>query len=284
MNAIKKQLQMLKLEKDLAMDKADLCDQQAKEANRREEKLRDEVRELAKKLMQMEHDLKVSKAQLIKSNKDLEMKERIYIVTQSELAVLNRKMQQCMQNLEKSEERRLSAQMKLTQAMETAEDAKRICKVLENRSKQDEERMDQLMTQLKEARLIAEDADTKSDDISRKLAFVEDELEAAEERVKSSEAKILEREDELFIVGNILKSLEVSEEKANQRVEEFKAQLKELKVKLKAAEKRAIIAEKTVKIFTKEMDKREDYLSKEKEKYKFICDDLDSTFSELTGY
>lgn len=45
--------------------------------------------------------------------------------TQSELAVLNRKMQQCMQNLEKSEERRLSAQVKLTQAMETAEDAKR---------------------------------------------------------------------------------------------------------------------------------------------------------------
>lgn len=44
---------------------------------------------------------------------------------------------------------------------------------------------------------------------------------------------------------------------ANQRVEEFKTQLKELKMKLKAAEKRAIIAEKTVKIFTKEMDKRE---------------------------
>lgn len=65
-----------------------------------------------------------------------------------------------------------------------------ICKVLENRSKQDEERMDQLMTQLKEARLIAEDADTKSDEISRKLAFVEDELEAAEERVKSSEAYV----------------------------------------------------------------------------------------------
>lgn len=40
-------------------------------------------------------------------------------------------------------------------------------------------------------------------------------------------------------------------------MEEFKAQLKDLKVKLKAAEKRAIIAEKTVKIFTKEMDKRE---------------------------
>lgn len=48
--------------------------------------------------------------------------------------------------------------------------------------------MDQLTSQLKEARLIAEDADTKSDEISKQLAFVEDELEGAEERVKTSEA------------------------------------------------------------------------------------------------
>lgn len=80
MNAIKKRLQTLKLEKDLAMDKADLCDQRAKEANRKEDKLRDEVRELAKKLVQMERDLEVSKIQLVKSNRNLEMKERVYIV------------------------------------------------------------------------------------------------------------------------------------------------------------------------------------------------------------
>ena len=50
--------------------------------------------------------------------------------------------------------------------------------------------MDHLTTQLKEARIIAEDADNKSDEISRKLAFVEDELEAAEDRVKASEAYV----------------------------------------------------------------------------------------------
>lgn len=44
--------------------------------------------------------------------------------------------------------------------------------------------MDQLTNQLKEARLLAEDADNKSDEVSRKLAFVEDELEVAEDRVK----------------------------------------------------------------------------------------------------
>jgi chromosome segregation ATPase len=83
-----------------------------------------------------------------------------------------------------------------------------MCKVLENRSQQDEERMDQLTNQLKEARLLAEDADGKSDEVSRKLAFVEDELEVAEDRVKSGEAKIMELEEELKVnfrkVGKIV--------------------------------------------------------------------------------
>lgn len=54
-----------------------------------------------------------------------------------------------------------------------------------------------------------------------------------------------------------MKSLEVSEEKANQRVEEFKRQLKTLTVKLKEAEARAEFAEKTVKKLQKEVDRLE---------------------------
>lgn len=54
-----------------------------------------------------------------------------------------------------------------------------------------------------------------------------------------------------------MKSLEVSEEKANQRVEEFKRQLKALTVKLKEAENRAEYAEKTVKKLQKEVDRLE---------------------------
>lgn len=51
--------------------------------------------------------------------------------------------------------------------------------------------------------------------------------------------------------------MEVSEEKANQRVEEFKRQLKSLTVKLKEAENRAELAEKTVKKLQKEVDRLE---------------------------
>lgn len=40
MDAIKKKMQAMKLEKDNAMDKADTCEQQARDANLRAEKVR----------------------------------------------------------------------------------------------------------------------------------------------------------------------------------------------------------------------------------------------------
>lgn len=65
-----------------------------------------------------------------------------------------------------------------------------MCKVLEERSRLNEESVEKLTLELKDARLIAEDSDTKSDEIAQKLSFVEEELEAAEERVKNSEALV----------------------------------------------------------------------------------------------
>ena len=49
--------------------------------------------------------------------------------------------------------------------------------------------------------------------MARKLAMVEADLERAEERAETGESKIVELEEELRVVGNNLKSLEVSEEK-----------------------------------------------------------------------
>lgn len=80
MNAIKKKLQTLKVEKELAIDRAEVCEQQAKEAVVREEKLRDQVDELEKKLAQMKCELEVSRLQLGKSVANLENKEKAYLM------------------------------------------------------------------------------------------------------------------------------------------------------------------------------------------------------------
>ncbi|XP_012349565.1 tropomyosin alpha-3 chain isoform X6 [Apis florea] len=200
---------------------------------------------------------------------------------ESEVAALNRRIQLLEEDLERSEERLATATAKLAEASQAADESERARKILENRSLADEERMDALENQLKEARFLAEEADKKYDEVARKLAMVEADLERAEERAEAGESKIVELEEELRVVGNNLKSLEVSEEKANQREEEYKNQIKTLTSRLKEAEARAEFAERSVQKLQKEVDRLEDELVHEKEKYKYICDDLDLTFTEL---
>nr|XP_050846478.1 calponin homology domain-containing protein DDB_G0272472 isoform X6 [Vespula vulgaris] len=223
---------------------------------------------------------------------------------ESEVAALNRRIQLLEEDLERSEERLATATAKLAEASQAADESERARKILENRSLADEERMDALENQLKEARFLAEEADKKYDEVARKLAMVEADLERAEERAEAGESKIVELEEELRVVGNNLKSLEVSEEKANQREEEYKNQIKTLTTRLKEAtqreetfegqvkildsqlkeaEARAEFAERSVQKLQKEVDRLEDELVHEKEKYKYICDDLDLTFTELVG-
>ena len=54
--------------------------------------------------------------------------------------------------------------------------------------------------------------------------MVEADLERAEERAETGESKIVELEEELRVVGNNLKSLEVSEEKVGVYPREQKEQ------------------------------------------------------------
>ncbi|XP_031623003.1 nucleoporin GLE1 isoform X7 [Contarinia nasturtii] len=200
---------------------------------------------------------------------------------ESEVAALNRRIQLLEEDLERSEERLGSATAKLSEASQAADESERIRKALENRTNMEDDRVGLLEQQLAQAKLIAEEADKKYEEVARKLVLMEQDLERSEEKVELSESKIVELEEELRVVGNNLKSLEVSEEKANQREEEYKMQIKTLTTRLKEAEARAEFAERSVQKLQKEVDRLEDELVMEKEKYKDIGDDLDTAFVEL---
>merc|ERR1711902_269088 len=119
---------------------------------------------------------------------------------------------------------------------------------------------------------------------AKKLAQCETDLERAEERAETGEMKIIELEEELRVVANNLKSLEGSEEKANQREASYKEQIKSLTAKLKQAEARAEFAEKSVQKLQKEVDRLEDELAAEQDKFKSITEELEQTFAEMSGY
>ncbi|XP_013140413.1 PREDICTED: tropomyosin-2 isoform X5 [Papilio polytes] len=200
---------------------------------------------------------------------------------ESEVAALNRRIQLLEEDLERSEERLATATAKLAEASQAADESERIRKALENRTNMEDDRVAILEAQLSQAKLIAEESDKKYEEVARKLAMVEADLERAEERAEAGESKIVELEEELRVVGNNLKSLEVSEEKATQREESYEGQVKVLSAQLKEAEARAEFAERSVQKLQKEVDRLEDELVAEKEKYKDIGDDLDTAFVEL---
>merc|ERR1712173_140936 len=127
-------------------------------------------------------------------------------------------------------------------------------------------------------------ADATYDEVAKKLAQCEADLEKAEERADTGETKIVDLEEELRVVANNLKSLEVAEEKANQREKTYKEQIKALTTKLKQAEARAEFAEKSVLKLQKEVDRLEDELVAEQEKHKAITEELEQTFAEMSGY
>merc|ERR1711962_878242 len=260
MEAIKKKMQAMKVEKDNACDRGDVCEEACKAARLRASKGEDEVDELMAKARQLETELDLTA-------------ERFGIVSL-----------QLEEDLEKTEGKMVAAVGKLDKAATASDDSERAKKVFQCKADEDEKRITLLEKDLKEAREKAEAADATYDEVAKKLAQCEADLEKAEERAEVGESKIVELEEELRVVATNLKSLEVAEEKANQREKTYKEQIKTLSAKLKQGEARAEFAEKSVMKLQKEVDRLEDELVAEQEKYKAITEELEQTFAEMSGY
>ncbi|ETN79931.1 Tropomyosin [Necator americanus] len=164
---------------------------------------------------------------------------------------------------QQDEERANFLETQVDEAKVIAEDADRKArKSLENRVDVDEDRCAELETKLREAQALLHETESKSEEVhvvhcallppcpfaclvlfpcskrevARKLAMVEADLERAEERAEAGENKIVELEEELRVVGNNLKSLELSEEKALEKEDIFADQLRQLDFRMKEPE------------------------------------------------
>merc|ERR1712055_296617 len=284
MEAIKKKMQAMKVEKDNACDRVDACEEACKAAKIRAEKGEDEVDELMTKARQLETELDLTKEKFAIVSMQLEEKENSLSAAELEMNALNRRVSNLEEDLEKTEGKMVQAVAKLDKAGTAADDSERAKKVFQNKAEEDDKRIAALEKDLKEARDKAEAADTSYEDIAKKLATCDADLEKAEERAEVGETKIMELEEELRVVANNLKSLEVGEEKANQRETAYKEQIKTMTAKLKQAVARAEFADKSVVKLQKEVDRLEDDLVTEQEKYKAITEEVELTFAEMSGY
>jgi len=277
-------MQAMKAEKDNLMDRCDAMELAMKEAVIRRNQTEEEANMLTNKSKTLEVEVDQFTEKLAVAQLEQKSKEDAVMAAEAEFNRLNRRVQELEEDLENTETKCVLGSSKLDKAATTADEMDRMAKVLQNRANEDELKLQSLDKQNKEAEVMAEEADKKYDEAAKKMYQCEGLLEISDERAAVGELKIIELEEELKVVANNLKSLEVSEDKANQREEYYKDEIKRVTQKLKQAETRSEFAERSVQKLQKEVDRLEDELVGEQEKFKAITEELDQTFAEMSGY
>merc|ERR1711931_270470 len=112
-----------------------------------------------------------------------------------------------------------------------------------------------------------------------KLGVQEEELKRAIERAELAESKLKGIEEELQLVGENMKQLELSAEKAVEREKILSIQLK-----FKAAEGRYEYGEMNITKLNQRIDDIEDEIYREKLKIKKVADELGETFDDMLAH
>merc|ERR1712133_231007 len=105
MEAIKKKMQAMKVEKDNACDRVDVCEEACKAAKIRASKAKDEVEELMAKARQLETELDLTTEKFCFVSLQLEEKEKSLAASELEMNALNRRVSGLEEDLEKTEEK-----------------------------------------------------------------------------------------------------------------------------------------------------------------------------------
>merc|ERR1711872_772710 len=205
----------MKVEKDNLCDRCDVVEQQSKEAHIRQEKAEEEFTELTNKARTLEIDVDKYGEKLAAQVMAEEAKVAQVAAAEAEFNRLNRRVAELEEDLEITEQKYTIAIQKYDKAATEADDSDRMAKVLANRAVEDEQKMSGLAAELSQAQ-------KRADEAQKKMQAAEASLEVNGERADVSEYKIIELEEELKVVANNLKSLEVSEDKANQRESYYK--------------------------------------------------------------
>merc|ERR1739844_743586 len=100
-------------------------------------------------------------------------------------------------------------------------------------------------------------------------------------RAELAEGKLRDVEQELETVGENMKQLEISAEKATEREEKLKDKIHQLMERLKVAEARCEYGEMNITKLNHRIDDIEDEIYREKLKIKKVSDELGETFDDM---
>jgi len=284
MEAIRDKMVNLKNAKEAAADLEKGLIARIAELNKTLEKRDHEIIQVGKKIMKVENSLDDTMEKLEESTLGLEEAEKQQLVNEEEVSALQRRFSLLDDDIARSDGRLQVESTKLAEAAAAAEAVEIQRKILEGKSFVNDERMDTLEENIETAREVALKSSRNAEEVERKLGMTQVEHERTTEKCKEAEQKVDELEQQLNVVGQNMKTLELSETNALKRHEECEEKIRDLTLNLKFAEIQAAAAEREAAKLQKELDALVEELNEWKEKYQEICVELEQTFNEMAGY
>merc|ERR1719481_1759529 len=170
---------------------------------------------------------------------------------------------------------------KLALTSKAADNVLKAVKSVESVCMNNEVTIEELDKNLRTTIKMAMDNEQKLDELTRKLGVQEAELKRGIDRAELAEKKLKEIEEELTTVGDHMKKLEKSAEKALEREEKLIEKILSLQNKYKVTEAKFEYGEMNITKLNQRIDDVEDEIFREKLKIKKCSDELNDTFDDM---
>jgi len=284
MEAIRDKMTNLKNAKEAAADLEKSLQNRIAELNKILEERDHEIIVIGKKIMKIENSLDDTIEKLEAATLGLEEAEKQQLVNEEEVSALQRRSSLLDDDVTRSESRLQVESAKLTEAAEAAEAVEIQRKILEAKSFVNDERMDALEENITISSDVALKSTRNAEEVARKLAMTQVDFDRTTDKCKEAEKTITDLEEQLNVVGQNMKTLELSEANALKRHEDAEEKIRDLTMNLKFTEIQAAAAEREAAKLQQELELLITDLTDWKDKYGEICVELEQTFNEMAGY
>merc|ERR1712033_112062 len=251
------------------------------EAVARADKADCDIRDYGKKVQQLEIGFDETNDKLTKANEALEEAEKQFKEVESDVSALTRRIMLMEEEDKKSAETLCATVTKLAMTSKAADNVLKTIKVVEGTCLNNEVTIEELDKNLRATIKMAEDNEQKLDELSRKLGVQEAELKRAVDRAELAEKNLKGIEEELESVGDNMKQLEKSAEKALAREEKLVEKIYTLQNKYKLTEAKFQYGEMNITKLNQRIDDIEDEIYREKLKIKKASDEMGDTFDDM---
>ena len=170
---------------------------------------------------------------------------------------------------------------KTAELSKNSEESIRQARVLKNTTTNEDERQTALEAELTRIVQVEKESSEKYSDVSKKILMIESKLEDVESRAKVLEKTKHEREEELTVLSNNLKSLECAKDKSCRKENILGDKVKVMSSETKEMEARADIAEKAVEKLQDVVERLQENLCDVRKNNEKVESDMESLFHDL---